>query len=128
MIHLPKVLGLTICDRVEVDRESGHFSLIGLFQSRRIKDFPTPPQAFTVYAALFDGLGEGTLELVVAQLVTDLKVYRYRRWMTFPGRMLTVHMEIKIKQCIFPGPGGYAAVLRFDGDELSRRYLDIFRD
>jgi len=128
MIQLPTVLGLTLCERVEVDRAMDRFSLIGLFQSLRFSQYPTPPAAFTAYAALFDGIGEGTLELAVNQLATAITIYTYQRWMAFPGRMLTVHMEIKVTRCVFPAPGEYDVLLRFDGEELCRRRLDVYEN
>ena len=128
MIHLPTVLGLTLCEHVEVDRATGRFSLIGLFQNRRYPQYPTPALAFTAYAALFDGLGEGTLKLAVNQLDTGEDIYTYQRWMAFPGRLLTVHMEIKVTRCIFPASGPYEVFLYFDDEELSRRRLNLYED
>jgi hypothetical protein len=123
MILLPRLLGLILCEQVAVDPATGRFSLVGLFHARRYSEYPTPSVAFTAYAALFDGVGEGTLKLAVNQLETGVDVYTYQRWMVFPGRMLTVHMEIKVTRCVFPAPGDYDVFLSFDGQELARRRL-----
>ena len=128
MLKKPTALGLILCERVDVDRATGRFSLLGLFQSRHFRQYPTPPQTFTVYGALFDGMGEGTLELVVVWLATDQKIYRYQRWLAFSSRLMTVHMEVKLKRCIFPAAGRYDVILRFDGEEVSHRYLDVVQD
>jgi hypothetical protein len=63
MIRIPKVIGLTLCDHVEIDPHTGQFSLVGVFYSRYFRQFPSPIIAFTVYAALYGGRGEGTMQL-----------------------------------------------------------------
>ena len=125
MIQTPTVLGLILCEHVDVDRATGRFSLVGLFHVRRFRDYPTPPQAFAAYAALFDGIGEGKLELVIHRVETGEDVYTYKRWLAFPGRQMTLHLEIRIKRCAFPAPGRYDVSLRFNGEELTHRFLDV---
>jgi len=128
MFELPKLHGLILCDRAHVNRENGEFSLVGLFQTRRFPEFPTPPVGFTVYAALFEGAGEGTLELKVELFDTGRVIYKYQRWLVNPPRGLTMHLEIRIKRCVFPTPGLYDLILRFDGKELGHRFLDVYQD
>jgi hypothetical protein len=127
MARLPTVVSLMLCETLAVEPHLGRLSLVGLFHSRSFHAFPTPPQRFTVYAALFGGVGEGTIELMITRLETERDIHRYQRWHAFPDRNLTANLEIKLVKCVFPAPGRYALSLRFDGRELTRRYLDIER-
>jgi len=123
---LPDVPPLIVCDHLEVDRDRKQLSLIGLFHARSFSAFPTPPQRFTVYAMLYDGEGEGTIELLVTRMETEEDVYRYQRWLGLPGRQMPVHLEMLVKQCVFPAPGRYRLKLFFDATDLDAdRFLDI---
>ncbi len=127
MIRLPRVLGLIFCERMEVDRSRVEVSLIGLFQSQRFTEFPSPPLAFTVYSALYDGVGEGTMKLSILRLETEEWIYSYTRWFTFPGRQRLTQLELKARRCVFPAPGRYRIVLSFDKHRLAERLLDVYR-
>ena len=105
-----------------------NISLTGLFQALRFRRFPSPIHKFTVYAALYDGVGEGTMELEIERLETEEKIYALKRWITFPGRGMIVNYEIKVTRCVFPAPGQYLLTLRFDNQELTHRTLEIFRE
>jgi hypothetical protein len=126
-VKLPEVLGLAMCERFGPDPATGRASLLGVFHALRFRVFPTAPQRFMVYTALFDGEGEGTIELIVSRLETEEDVHSYRRWFTFPERWQVINLMIPFTRCVFPAPGRYALTLRFNGNELTFRYMDIFR-
>jgi hypothetical protein len=118
-------MGLLLCERMGVDVAQGQTSLVGLFHNRLFSRFPTEPQHFTVFAALYGGEGEGTIELTCTRLETEQDVYRYRKWFIFPGRDAIANLELKITRCVFPGPGLYSMTLRFDSDVLASRTLNV---
>ena|SRR5438874_2585841 len=126
MPRLPRVVGLVLCDRMEIDVQNGQMSLVGVFQSSAFLSFPTAEQTFTVYCALWGGSGEGTMEFVITHLPTERDIYRHRRWRALPGAGQVMNLEIKVRRCIYPAPGRYAASLRFDNRELTLRYFDVF--
>ena len=129
MLQLPVVLGLTLCDRMEVDRQARRISLVGLFHRLKFSSFPTSPQQFTVYAAVTDGVGEGVLRLAVTRLETGDTIYRYSRWVAFSAdRLSPLHLEIKVRCCVFPAPGRYALELSFDGQSVNDRPLKIVEE
>src|SRR5207237_967512 len=113
---------------LEFDQETHQGSLVGLFMSQRFREYPSPPIDFTVYGILFDGIGEGTLELAVQHVNTAKDIHRAQRWITFPDSFSSLHMQIKIHHCVFPGPGRYDLTLRFDGQEVTHRFLDVYQD
>ncbi len=127
MIKLPSVLGMVLCDRMDWTSRPGQVSLVDVFQSRHFATFPTPAQRFTVYTALYDGVGEGTMEMLISRLETEQDILQIRRWCTFPGRSYTVNLETLIRNCEFPAPGQYSLSLKFDNRELALRYLRTYR-
>jgi hypothetical protein len=126
-VKLPDVVGLMMCERIGPDPATGRVSLLGLFQALRFRTFPSPPQQFIVYTALYDGEGEGTMEVVASRLETAVNFHSSRMWITFPARWQIVNLTFPFTHCVFPAPGRCALTLRFDGNELTHRYLDIFR-
>lgn len=128
MTNLPEVVAMTLCDRMEVNPQTGKVSLIGVFQALHYSAFPTPPQKFIVCTTLFGGRGEGAIELAIARMETEADIARYRRWWSFPQRRLNVNLMIPFTRCVFPCPGRYELQLCFDKQELTHRYLDIFQE
>jgi hypothetical protein len=120
----PHVVGLTLCNRLDFNPATAELSLVGIFHTLAFRHWPTPEVSFTAFATLYGGQGEGTIELLIGRLDAEAVVHRYRRWYAAPGPR-TVHLEISIRRCIFPGPGRYGINLRFDGRDLTFRYLDI---
>jgi hypothetical protein len=117
---------VVLCEQMETDPQAARTSLVGLFHARQIRRFPSPRQVFTVYTTFFDGVGEGTMELVITRQETEREIYRYQRWQRLPGRGLPANVEIKVTKCVFPAPGRYALTLLLDGQEITTRFLDIF--
>jgi hypothetical protein len=125
MVKPPKVAGLILCKRIGIDVAVGEMSLVGLIQVLSFGEWPAPADPFTVYAVLYGGSGEGTMELVITRLETEEDIYVHQRWSGFSGQGLSVHLEIPVRGCIFPRPGRYALTLRFDEQQLSQRYFDV---
>jgi hypothetical protein len=127
MIKLPQVVGLYPCDRIDLNTQTGQVSLVGIFHSLHFRAFPSPRKKFTVYAALYDGLGEGTMDLRITRLETEGDIYSHARWYSFPGRGRLAHVDVPVTKCAFPAPGRYAFKLRFDKQELTQRLVEIYR-
>ena len=74
----PLVVGLQLCQRLGFNPQQGEVSLVGLFHALRFRTFPSPPQRFAVYVALYDGEGEGTMELVLTRPLGErcLEIFR----------------------------------------------------
>lgn len=127
MAKLPEVVALMLCEKLNVDTQTGQVSLVGIFNSLRFADFPTAPQSFTVYVALLGGAGEGKMKLVINRLETESDIYAIQKWVAFPNRWMIVNLEIRLRECVFPSPGRYSLQLCFDDRDLAQRYLDIIR-
>src|ERR1700724_3349625 len=90
MAAQPVALGLTLCDYVSVEERTKKVSLIGCFTGLAVSRFPAIAQPFCVFAVLTDGLGDGTIDLVVFQLDTGEEVFSYRSPISFPDKLTEV--------------------------------------
>jgi hypothetical protein len=126
MVKLPAVVGLLLCKNFAVDTQTAEVSLVGLVYSLRSPVFPTPVVPLTAYSLLYDGAGEGTMELSIQQLETEQEIFRKTRWFAFAERGRFTEFEMRLKKCIFPAPGRYGVALRFDGRDLAWRLLNLY--
>src|SRR3954465_14500366 len=68
MTPKPVVIGLLLCDRVIVDKDTSSPSAIGIFTGLAVESFPSEPQRFSVLAVLTDAQGEGRGKMTVYRL------------------------------------------------------------
>jgi hypothetical protein len=127
MPKAPEPVALVLCEKMHIDPQAGKMSLVGVFQGLRFPSFPTPVQRFTAYAALHGGEGEGTMQLTIAKADTEVEVHNSTKWRGFADPDLITMYEGIVKDCVFPAPGRYIVTLRFDGDILTQRVLDILQ-
>src|SRR3954452_13477017 len=59
MTPKPIAIGLLLCDRVIVDKDTNSPSAIGIFTGLAVERFPSDPQRFSVLAMLTDAQGDG---------------------------------------------------------------------
>ncbi len=124
MSKSPRIAGLILCKRMEVNPAAVEMSLVGVFHSLTFPAFPAHAP-FMVYAEVYDALAEGTMELAVMRLENEEVVYSHKRWFAASDRGLTFRQEWRVRKCVFPVPGRYALSLRLDDLELTKRYLDV---
>ena len=125
MAKSPRAVGLLLCRDVSIVPSAATLSLIGVFNARSYAQWPSPIDPFFLYTLLVGGEGDGLMEFVVLNATTEQLVYRYRRWYTVPAPDLLVHFLQKIQRCVFPLPGRYLVSLRFEGEILMQRHLDV---
>jgi hypothetical protein len=135
MRKLPQMSGLVLCDRIEVDPSKGEYSYVGVFNVLRLpfpkrtskktpkKNYPLRP--FSVCGTLFNGEGEGVLELTVENLALEERIDSYQRWVSYQAGML-FYLEIHLSKCAFKDPGRHQITLSLDNNLLAQRYLDVF--
>jgi hypothetical protein len=128
MAKPPRVVGPLLFRDVNLVPGTATLSLVGLFNARSYTQFPSPIDPFFFYGLLVGGEGDGLMEFVVLSAATEQMVYRYRRWYTVPAPHLPVHFLERIQRCTFPLPGRHLVSLRFDGEILTQRHLDVHQD
>ena len=122
----PRALGLILCREFVVNVGEGSYTLSGLFHALYFDTWPALSPPIMVYAALTGGSGEGTIEVEVQRVETETFVYRYTNWAAYADPEVVVPFRAILGQCVFPVPGRYSFILRFDGIELANRAIDIF--
>jgi hypothetical protein len=125
MARPPRVVGLIVCRRLDVNPTVGELSVVGVVHTLRVPSWTEPAPPFTVYTLLHGGRGEGAMQLAISRLDTETTIHRWTHWYVVPDPSLVVHREIPIRQCRFPGPGRYGLSFRFDGKELAWRFLEV---
>jgi hypothetical protein len=68
MTPKPISIGLLLCDRVIIDKDTNCPSAVGIFTGLAVEQFPSDPQRFSVLALLTDAQGVGRGKLVVYSL------------------------------------------------------------
>jgi hypothetical protein len=105
-----------LCDYVLIEDGTKRASLIGGLTSLEAGGFPYLAPAFFVFAALIDGLGDATVQLVATRLDTNDQIYARRRPVRFSDRLRELHVIFRVADCRFPAPGYYQFSLLVDGE------------
>jgi hypothetical protein len=126
MIPCPRAQGLTLCDYVMREERTLKVSLVGTFTGIRTDEFPSTPRPFCVFAALTDGLGEGTLELTITHLASDEEILRLQRTINFPNRFMDVQVLFRLSEVSFPEEGIYLFSLSVDEDTIAQRRVRVY--
>jgi hypothetical protein len=121
----PRLLGPIFCREISYVPGAAVMSLEGVFNGRSYSRWPSPADRFLAYALLIGGEGEGRMELTIIRAQTEQLIYRHERWYAVPAPDVPVHFEMTIRRCVFPTPGRYLVALRFEGEILAQRHLDV---
>ncbi len=127
MKKLPLAMELVLCERLEVDSIRAQYSLANVFIWLPWTEPGPSMKSFTIYGTLFDGSGEGPLELVVSQLERERTIHKLSKWYASPGRGMSHLLELKVKNCHFPVPGRYTINIQIDKEVVAQFYLDVLR-
>jgi len=125
MVPVPVAVGLSICEKVIVEEGTRNVSLISTFRRLRVREFPSRPRPFCVFATLLDGEGDATLNLEITDSATGGVVYAVERPISFPDRLTEVHVLFHVNDCEFHSPGIYQVALFVDGDWVAHRLLSV---
>jgi hypothetical protein len=125
MTPKPIAIGLLLCDRVIVDKDTNSPSAIGIFTGLAVEQFPSDPQRFSVLCVLTDAQGDGRAKLGVYHLnehwLRQEEIYGTEHMIRFPDRFAVVNFNLRVRTIRFPAPASYEFVLFVDGDEVAHR-------
>src|SRR5262245_40606282 len=116
----PSVIGLLLCEQAVVEEKTHNVTLVNCFTRLKVEQFPSEPRRFTVFAALTNGFGDVTLDVVVVRLDNDEEVLRQSRRLRFTDRLQEVRFLFRVTRCSFPVAGVYEVSLVADGESLAR--------
>ena len=126
MIQKPHAISLMLCDRVVFEQGSQKPFLLGIFTGMAVEGFPSGPQTLDVFAALTDGLGDGTIQLSVTELATDEEIYVQTAELRFPDPLRVVNLCLRVRSLWFAVPGEYLFTLSVDGEEIATRRVRVY--
>lgn len=125
MVPTPVALGLTLCDYVIVEDGTKRVSLIGTLTKITGGSFPHLAPQFFVFAALMDGLGDATVDVIATRLDTNERIYARQRRVHFSDRLRELHVIFRVADCRFPAPGVYQFTMLVDGEWVAQRRIHV---
>ena len=123
----PIAMGLLLCDYAVVEEVTRKVTLAGEFTSLWAEEFPMPPRDFCAYSVLSDGVGRGTIELVVTHLDSDDELLTLRRECEFTDKLARVRVLYWLREFSFPAPGIYELAILVDREPITRCRLSVFQ-
>jgi hypothetical protein len=126
MVPAPVALGLTLCDHTIVEKGTNKVSLIGSFTKLAVESFPSVPKRFCAFAALTDGSGTATIDLVLSELDTDQELHAESTQVEFPDKLTEIQLIFQLEGWSFPAPGWYQLVLYVDGEWVAHRRVEVY--
>jgi hypothetical protein len=131
MTPKPVVIGLMLCDRVIVDKDTNSPSAIGIFTGLAVDGFPSDPQRFSMLAVLTDAQGQGQGQVAVYRLdeqwLRQEVIYATEHPLRFPDRFAVINFNLRVRTIRFPVPASYEFVLFIDGDEVAHRRIRVYQ-
>ncbi len=131
MTPKPIAIGLLLCDRVIVDKDTSSPSAIGIFTGLAVEGFPSDAQRFSVLSVLTDAQGEGRCKLTVYRLsehwLRQEEIYATGHTIGFPDRFAVVNFHLRVRTIRFPVAASYEFVLFVDADEVAHRRVRVYQ-
>jgi hypothetical protein len=75
MSQRPVAIGLLVCEQVIVEETTRNVTAVNCFTRRIVRQFPSEPVAFVVFAVLNDGVGAIRLDLGIHRLDKDDEIH-----------------------------------------------------
>jgi len=124
----PVAVGLLVCETVIVDERTRMVTPVNCFSRRRVTVFPSEPMSFVILATLTDGIGEGSLEILIERLDGEEPEQLLQLFQTcrFSDPLAEVLCTVRVRGLSFPAACHYQVSLLFDGEPIARRRMHLF--
>lgn len=119
MTPAPKPVSLLVCEQVIEDRKSGNMTLVSLFDTRRVLRFPSARISFSVFCALTDAEGAGTMTMRILSATDHEPVFQRAYPIRFPSRLTIVRVHVRLNDVQFDSPGRYVVSLDVDREFIA---------
>ena len=121
----PRCKAILLCDQVMLDAVTRKTSLIGVFDSFYLRQFPGPTHQFCVFLQLVDGIDTCVLTADVQDLHDNAVIGRLLQLQVkFPDRMNKLNLNLGPMVIKLPHSGAFDVVLMADGQEIDRQRFE----
>jgi hypothetical protein len=125
MAQRPNACGLLLCEQVIIEEGTKNLTPVNCFTHRTVRQFPSQPFPFVVFAVLTDGFGKMPLEVAVQRLDNLDESYRRSGQIEFRTPLQQRPCIIRIRDCSFPVAGDYQVMLLVDHELVAQQRLRI---
>jgi hypothetical protein len=125
MIQRPLAIGLMVCEQVIVEEKTRNVTLVNCFRRLHLRQFPSSPQRLAIHAILTDGLGVGTIRLLVVRLDTLEDVFTHDIEANFSDPLQEIRVLFRPASLSFPEAGRYEISLLADGQSMAHRVIEV---
>lgn len=127
MSQRPAAIGLLVCEHVIIEEGTQNVTPVNSFRRRIVEQFPSVPFSFVIFAILNDGVGEIRLDLAISRLDTGEEIYQRSMAARFGNQLQEWRCLFRVRDCSFPVPGVYAAMLFADKELIAQRRITVIQ-
>ena len=122
----PEVLAMLVCDQIITDRLTNKQSLIGLFSTVHVRQFPATHPQLCVYVMLTEGHGKTEFQIRIVD-ANDSRppIVEGRGAVDFKNPRAVANLALQFFGLTFPQPGPYRVQLYSDGELLREARLEL---
>jgi len=125
MKQLPVAVGLLVCEKLIIEKGTDNVTLVNCFNERRVRQFPSEPLSFVLYAILANGLGDIALTIAVQSLEDYEDVKRFTKVFRFTDPLGEFRCTVNLRDIVFPAAGAYQVGLLADGEFVAHKRITI---
>jgi hypothetical protein len=118
------VVGLAVCEQVIVEEGTRNITLVNCFTRLRVGELPSAGRLAN-FAMLTDGLGDGTVSVVVENLENLEEVFAQQNPIRFSDSLQEVRILFRLSRLSFPVAGRYQITLFVDSDPVAHRVIAV---
>jgi hypothetical protein len=127
MAQIPGAVGLFVCEQVIIEERTRNVTPVNCFSHRAVRRFPSEPFTFAVVAVLRDGSGKVRLDLAIDRLATVDTIYQRSITAQFTDQMQELLCFFRIRDCSFPAPGAYEALIFANRELIAQRRFRVIQ-
>jgi hypothetical protein len=125
VIQRPVASGLILCEQRIVEERTKNITLVHCFPRLNAVRFPAVAPRLVVYAALTDGLGDGSLRLNVERLETSEEIAFREQQIRFSDPLQEFRIFFHFRRLRFPAAGRYQFTLLADRELVAQQVLRV---